>query len=180
MSPDAAADAAVPHEAAEHAVTDGAPGLPDLVRTERLWLPLVTPEDAAGMLAGRRRVSWHADYPRREDQDAATLVRADDPDAGWRLRHVVRSGDGTTIGSIGFYGPPEPGAPRATRPTPRSPASPTADDVPGAGEDESGVSGGPGAGEVGPRDPRTRRRNGGRTGRGHGCRGGPGRAARRL
>ena len=27
--------------------------------------PLVTPEDAAGMLAGRRRVSWHPDYPAR-------------------------------------------------------------------------------------------------------------------
>ena len=36
----------------------------------------VTPEDAEGMLAGRRRVSWHPDYPRKDDQDAAAMVKA--------------------------------------------------------------------------------------------------------
>jgi ribosomal-protein-alanine N-acetyltransferase len=80
--------------------------LPELVTTPRLRLPLVSPEDAAGMLAGRRRVSWHPDYPRAEDRDAASMVKADDPDAGWGLRHVVRAGDGLTIGSIGFFGAP--------------------------------------------------------------------------
>jgi ribosomal-protein-alanine N-acetyltransferase len=51
--------------------------LPEVVTTQRLRLPLVTPEDAAGMLAGRRRVSWHRDYPRKDDQDAVAMVRAD-------------------------------------------------------------------------------------------------------
>jgi RimJ/RimL family protein N-acetyltransferase len=81
-------------------------GLPDLVTTPRLRLPLVTPEDAAGMLAGRRRVSWHRDYPRKDDQDAAAMVKSGDPDAGWGQRHIVRSSDGLVIGSIGFFGAP--------------------------------------------------------------------------
>jgi RimJ/RimL family protein N-acetyltransferase len=79
--------------------------LPELVTTSRLRLPLVTDEDAAGMLAGRRRVSWHPDYPSRDDADAAVLVRAGGH-AGWGQRHIVRAGDGLVVGSIGFYGAP--------------------------------------------------------------------------
>ncbi len=75
--------------------------------TPRLRLPLISAEDAAGMLAGRRRVSWHPDYPRPSDQDAASLVG--DPPSGWGPRHVVRTGDGTTLGSAGFHGPPDAG-----------------------------------------------------------------------
>jgi ribosomal-protein-alanine N-acetyltransferase len=82
--------------------------LPGLVTTKRLTLPLVTREDAEGMLAGRRRVSWHRDYPRKDDQDAAAMVKADDPDASWGPRHIVRSFDGVTVGSIGFFGAPTP------------------------------------------------------------------------
>jgi RimJ/RimL family protein N-acetyltransferase len=80
--------------------------LPETVVTDRLALRLVTPEDAEGMLAGRRRVSWHPDYPRRADQDAAALVKAGDPQADWGLRHIVRSGDGMVVGSIGFFDAP--------------------------------------------------------------------------
>jgi len=83
--------------------------LPDMVTSQRLQLPLVTPEDAAGMLAGRRRVSWHRDYPRKDDRDAAATVKADDPDAGWGPRHIVRSVDGLVVGSIGFIRGPSPG-----------------------------------------------------------------------
>lgn len=83
--------------------------LPELVTTTRLRLPLVTHEDAVGMLAGRRRVSWHRDYPRKDDQDAVAMVKADDPDASWGPRHIVRSGDGLVVGSIGFFGAPAPG-----------------------------------------------------------------------
>jgi hypothetical protein len=68
--------------------------LPDVVVSERLSLRLVSREDAEGMLAGRRRVSWHPDYPRKDDQDAAAMVKADDPQACWGPRHIVRSGDG--------------------------------------------------------------------------------------
>ena len=83
--------------------------LPDVVETDRLRLVLFTPEDAAGMLAGRRRVSWHPDYPREDDRDAASMVKEGAADASWGPRHVVRRGDGTTVGSIGFYGGPVDG-----------------------------------------------------------------------
>jgi ribosomal-protein-alanine N-acetyltransferase len=83
--------------------------LPEVVTSARLRLPLVTPEDAAGMLAGRRRVSWHRDYPRKPDQDAAAMVKADNPDASWGQRHITRSADGQVVGSIGFFGAPAPG-----------------------------------------------------------------------
>ena len=76
--------------------------LPEVVTTERLRLPLWTPEEAADILAGDRREGWHRDYPRQDDRDAATMYRAGDP---WGPRHIVR---GTTaLGSIGFFGPPE-------------------------------------------------------------------------
>jgi RimJ/RimL family protein N-acetyltransferase len=84
--------------------------LPDEVASERLVLRLVTPEDAEGMLAGRRRVSWHPDYPRKDDQDAAAMVKTDDPEACWGPRHIVRSADGLVVGSIGFFGAPAPAA----------------------------------------------------------------------
>lgn len=80
--------------------------LPETLTTARLRLPLISPEDAAGMLAGKRRQSWHRDYPTRRDQDAVAMVKAGDPAASWGPRHLVRSGDGTTIGSVGFYGAP--------------------------------------------------------------------------
>lgn len=79
---------------------------PESLSTARLRLPLITAEDAAGMLAGKRRVSWHPDYPRGADQDAASLVK--EPLSGWGPRHLVRAGDGVTLGSIGFHGQPEP------------------------------------------------------------------------
>jgi RimJ/RimL family protein N-acetyltransferase len=79
--------------------------LPAVVATERLRLPLWTADDVAAMRDGVRRPGWHADFPRRDDRDAATLWRAGDP---WAPRSIVR---GTTVlGSIGFFGPPEPAA----------------------------------------------------------------------
>ena len=79
--------------------------LPEMVTTERLRLPLWTPEDAATILAGGRRDGWHRDYPRQDDQDVASIYQPGDT---WAPRHVVR---GTTVlGSIGFHGPPEPAA----------------------------------------------------------------------
>jgi ribosomal-protein-alanine N-acetyltransferase len=76
--------------------------LPEVVTTERLTLPLLTPDEAADMLAGRRRPTWHADYPRPDDRDAASMFRPGDP---WGPRHVVRGR--TALGSIGFFGPPD-------------------------------------------------------------------------
>jgi len=79
-------------------------GLAAEVRTTRLLLPLITPDEAADMLAGRRRPAWHADYPREDDRDAASMISAGDP---WGPRHVVRAFDGLVCGSIGFFGPPQ-------------------------------------------------------------------------
>jgi [ribosomal protein S5]-alanine N-acetyltransferase len=79
--------------------------LPQIVTSERLTLPVWTPDEAADIRAGRGRQGWHRDYPRQDDRDAATMYQPDDP---WAPRHIVR---GTTaLGSIGFFGPPEPAA----------------------------------------------------------------------
>jgi RimJ/RimL family protein N-acetyltransferase len=82
-----------------------------VVTTPRLRLELITPDEAAGMLAGRRRPSWHPDYPRRDDLDAISMIAKSTgpgaaPDLSWSPRHVVRAFDGLVVGSIGFFGPP--------------------------------------------------------------------------
>jgi len=79
--------------------------LPATITSERLRLPLWTADEAADILAGRHRPTWHRDYPRQDDRDAATMFHADDP---WAPRHIIR-GD-TALGSLGFYGPPEEAA----------------------------------------------------------------------
>ena len=79
--------------------------LPRAVATERLTLELITPAEAALMLAGGRDPRWHPDYPRKEDLFAASLVRGDDP---WGPRHIIRTFDALVFGSIGFLEPPAP------------------------------------------------------------------------
>lgn len=81
--------------------------LPPTIATERLTLDLFTVEEAALMLAGGRDPRWHPDYPRRDDRDAASLVRGAD---AWGPRHITRTFDGLVFGSIGFFGPPTPAA----------------------------------------------------------------------
>ena len=81
------------------------PVIPDVVTSERLRLPLWTPDEAADIRAGRHRDGWHRDYPRTDDRDAATVYHPDDP---WAPRHIVRGA--TALGSIGFFGPPETAA----------------------------------------------------------------------
>jgi len=78
--------------------------LPDRITTDRLRLILVTPDEAADMRAGRRQDRWHPSYPRPDDVDAASMVRADDP---WGPRHVVLGHQ--AVGTIGCFGPPEAG-----------------------------------------------------------------------
>ena len=71
--------------------------------TGRLTLPLWSSDVVADLRAGRRRPEWHADFPRTDDVDAASLWSDGDP---WGPRSIVR---GTTVlGSIGFFGPPAP------------------------------------------------------------------------
>lgn len=75
-----------------------------MISTERLRLIPVTVEDAADMVAGRHQDRWHRDYPRPDDVDAATLVRAGDT---WGPRHIVL--DRLAVGSIGCFGAPVDG-----------------------------------------------------------------------
>ena len=77
--------------------------LPQVVTSERLRLPVWTPDEAADIRTGAHREGWHRDYPRQDDRDVATMYR---PDDAWGPRHVVRGA--TALGSIGFFGPPEP------------------------------------------------------------------------
>ena len=79
--------------------------LPAEVTTLRLRLPLVTADERADMLAGRRRPQWHPDYPREDDRDAVSMIPATGPEP-WGPRHIVRAFDGLVVGSIGFFGPP--------------------------------------------------------------------------
>ncbi|MCD4523602.1 GNAT family N-acetyltransferase [Nocardioides sp. cx-173] len=80
------------------------PSLPVLISSARLRLVLVTPADAADMRAGRHQDRWHPDYPRRDDLDAAAMVREGDT---WGPRHVVLGVQ--AVGSIGCFGPPVDG-----------------------------------------------------------------------
>ncbi|HET8560327.1 MAG TPA: GNAT family N-acetyltransferase [Marmoricola sp.] len=84
--------------------------LPALVTSLRLRLELITPDEAADMVAGRGRPAWDPAYPREDDRFAASLVKPGARSPGWGPRHVVRAFDGLVVGSIGFYGPPEAAA----------------------------------------------------------------------
>ena len=82
--------------------------VPDRIEGERVRLILVTLDDAADMLAGRRQERWHRDYPRRDDVDAASMIRPGDAETfSWGPRHIVVGG--LAVGSIGCFGPPADG-----------------------------------------------------------------------
>lgn len=81
---------------------------PGPVETRCARLVPVTADEAATMLAGRRRRAWADGYPREDDLDALRMMPPTGPDA-WSPRHVVRRADGRVVGSIGCFGPPEEG-----------------------------------------------------------------------
>lgn len=78
----------------------------DALETPRLMLPLVTPAEAADVVAGRRRVEWAPDYPREDDCDALGRLTTVSP---WSARHIVRKSDGLVVGSGGCFGGPHEG-----------------------------------------------------------------------
>lgn len=82
------------------------PSLPAVIRSERLRLILLTRADADDMLAGRRQDDrWHPAYPRRDDVDAASLVKDDGGSAWtWGPRHVVLGHQ--AVGTVGCFGAP--------------------------------------------------------------------------
>jgi [ribosomal protein S5]-alanine N-acetyltransferase len=73
------------------------------VATERLSLPLWDARDVEAIRGGARLDGWHRDFPREDDRDAASLWHPGDP---WGPRSIVRGV--TTLGSVGFFGPPTP------------------------------------------------------------------------
>lgn len=81
--------------------------LPERIETQRLRLILISAADAADMRAGRRQDRWHPSYPRRDDVDAASLVREGDALSAWGPRHIVLGHQ--AVGSIGCFGPPHDG-----------------------------------------------------------------------
>lgn len=76
--------------------------LPGVVTTARLSLPLWSRSDVEAIRARRRLPGWHPDFPRKDDVDAAGIWVEGDP---WGPRSIVRGV--TTLGSIGFFGPPQ-------------------------------------------------------------------------
>jgi RimJ/RimL family protein N-acetyltransferase len=78
-------------------------GLPEVIESERLLLPLWSAADVEAIRAGGRRPGWHPQFPREDDLDAASLWREEDP---WSSRSMTRAD--VVVGSIGFFGPPEP------------------------------------------------------------------------
>jgi RimJ/RimL family protein N-acetyltransferase len=73
------------------------------VASERLMLPLWDAATVAALRDGRRLTGWHRDFPREDDRDAASLWHEGDV---WGPRSIVRGV--TTLGSVGFFGPPTP------------------------------------------------------------------------
>jgi len=71
------------------------------VTTERLVLPLWDAATVAAIRDGARLAGWHRDFPREDDVSAASLWHEGD---AWAPRSIVRGV--TTLGSIGFFGPP--------------------------------------------------------------------------
>jgi RimJ/RimL family protein N-acetyltransferase len=78
--------------------------------TQRLLLPLVTADDVAAILDGRRPPGWAEDFPADGDREiAGFLARTgipSGPDAGFGPRLVVERDSGLVVGSVGFLGPP--------------------------------------------------------------------------
>jgi RimJ/RimL family protein N-acetyltransferase len=75
------------------------------VTTERLVLPLWDAATVAAIRDGARLAGWHRDFPREDDVSAASLWHEGD---AWAPRSIVRGV--TTLGSIGFFGPPQAAA----------------------------------------------------------------------
>ncbi|MBS42502.1 MAG: GNAT family N-acetyltransferase [Nocardioides sp.] len=78
-------------------------GLPDgWVVTTRLRLVPIGPADRDDLVHGRRQDRWHAQFPREDDVDGATVS----PTSGyWCSRYVVLGRE--AVGTIGFHGPPD-------------------------------------------------------------------------
>jgi len=76
-----------------------------MIETARLRLRLLTIEEAHAMTTGVRLATWHEEFPRDDDVDAASLV-VDGAVSSWGPRLIVTVADGLVVGTIGFFGAP--------------------------------------------------------------------------
>jgi RimJ/RimL family protein N-acetyltransferase len=85
------------------------------IRSERLWLHQLGPEEARALLQGKADPErpWLAGYPIQGTLIAVeAFLRAIDNGAdpgAYGVYQLVRSSDGRVVGDIGFHGPPNPG-----------------------------------------------------------------------
>lgn len=80
------------------------------VRTARLVLHPVRPEEAARIIAGAPGPDdrWHPDYPFEDELDPLrSLAGATAPDPVFTLYQVRDAASGLAVGGIGFFGPPD-------------------------------------------------------------------------
>jgi [ribosomal protein S5]-alanine N-acetyltransferase len=82
--------------------------LPTTVRSARLELPLWGSDVVAAVRGGEHRPEFHAEFPREDDRDAASMWHEDDRWGPRSITVLSQEGDGLVVGSIGFFGPPSP------------------------------------------------------------------------
>lgn len=78
-----------------------------MIETERLRLNALDVAAAQAIVAGSREgQSWHVEFPRGDDQDAAAMV-ARQGGTRFGCYVVVEKVSGLAVGTIGFFGPPD-------------------------------------------------------------------------
>jgi [ribosomal protein S5]-alanine N-acetyltransferase len=78
-----------------------------VIETERLRLSVLDVAAAQAVVAGSREgQSWHVEFPRGDDQDAAAMVLGHG-ETRFGCYVVVEKVSGLAVGTIGFFGPPD-------------------------------------------------------------------------
>src|SRR5215475_5788919 len=78
-----------------------------MIETERLRLDAVDVPAAQSIAAGSRDgQSWHVEFPRGDDQDAAAMVLAHG-ETRFGCYVIIEKVSGLAVGTIGFFGPPD-------------------------------------------------------------------------
>jgi RimJ/RimL family protein N-acetyltransferase len=78
-----------------------------MIETERLRLPAIDIAAAQAIVANDREGrAWHREFPREDDRDAATMLLRH-PHATFGSLAIVAKISGLTVGTLGFFGPPD-------------------------------------------------------------------------
>ena len=77
------------------------------IGTARLRLEYIDAATARAIAAhDRAGRAWHAEFPREDDRDAATMLLPE-PDRTFGSLVIVETTSGLAVGTIGFFGPPD-------------------------------------------------------------------------